>query len=104
VKHLLIALLAVSIIACGKSQTQKPVNAAGQKVYELRGKIVSRDRGENTIKIDHEEIKGFMEAMTMDYSVRGAKVAQLPADGSRVTANLHVTDSAYWVTDVAKAP
>jgi protein SCO1/2 len=104
VKHVLIALLAVSVIACGKSQTEKPVNAAGQKVYELRGKIVSRDRGENTLKIDHEEIKGFMEAMTMDYSVRGAKVDQLPADGSKIEAKLHVVDDAYWVSDVRKTP
>jgi protein SCO1/2 len=104
VKHVLIALLSVSIIACGKSQTQKPVNVAGQKVYELRGKIVSRDRGENTLKIDHEEIKGFMEAMTMDYSVRGAKVDQLPADGSKVAAKLHVVDDGYWVSDVRTMP
>lgn len=80
------------------------MNAAGQKVYELRGKIVSRDRGENTLKIDHEEIKGFMEAMTMDYSVRGAKVDRLPADGSKIEAKLHVVDDAYWVSDVRKMP
>jgi len=102
VKHVLIALLAVSILACGKSQTEKPVNVAGQKVYDLSGKIVSRDRGENTLKIDHEEIKGFMEAMTMDYSVRGAKVDRLPPDGTKIHAKLHVADDAYWVTDVKK--
>lgn len=100
VKHVLIALLAVSLITCGKSQPQKPVDVAGQKVYDLRGKIVSRDRGENTLKIDHEEIKGFMEAMTMDYTVRGAKVEQLPPDGTKIHAKLHVVDDAYWVSDV----
>lgn len=99
-KHVLIALLAVSLITCGKSEKQKPVDVAGQKVYELRGKIVSRDRGENTLKIDHEEIKGFMEAMTMDYTVRGAKVEQLPPDGTKIHAKLHVVDDAYWVSDV----
>ncbi|HEX7190293.1 MAG TPA: copper-binding protein [Thermoanaerobaculia bacterium] len=101
-KHVLIALIAVSIIACGKSQTQKPVDVAGQKIYELRGKIVSRNRGENTLNIDHEEIKGFMEAMTMDYSVRGAKVEQLPPDGSKIRAKLHVVDDGFWVSDVQK--
>jgi protein SCO1/2 len=100
VKHVLITLLAVSLITCGKSQPRKPVDVAGQKVYELRGKIVSRDRGENTLKIDHEEIKGFMEAMTMDYTVRGAKVEQLPPDGTKIHAKLHVVDDAYWVSDV----
>jgi protein SCO1/2 len=104
VKQLLIALIAVSILACGKSQTPKPVDVAGQKVYDLRGKIVSRDRGENTLMLDHEEIKGFMEAMTMDYTVRGAKVDQLPPDGTMVHAKLHVVDDAYWVSDVQRTP
>ncbi|HEV8433100.1 MAG TPA: copper-binding protein [Thermoanaerobaculia bacterium] len=103
-KHVLIALLAVSLVTCGKSQTQKPIDAAGQKVYDLRGKIVSRDRGDNSLKIDHEEIKGFMEAMTMDYTVRGAKVEQLPPDGTKIHAKLHVVDDAYWVSDVQKTP
>ena len=40
----------------------------------------------------------------MDYSVRGAKVGELPADGSRIEAKLHVTDRAYWITDVKKIP
>ncbi len=44
-----------------------------------------------------------MEAMTMDYSVRGAKVAQLPPDGSAIVAKLHVVSDAYWVTDVRKS-
>ena len=50
--------------------------------------------------IDHEEIKGFMEAMTMDYSVRGAKVDQLPPNGSKIVAKLHVVDDGFWVSDV----
>jgi protein SCO1/2 len=104
VKQLVIAFVALSLVACGKSRPEKPVDVAGQKTYELRGKIVSRDRGENTLTIDHEEIKGFMEAMTMDYSVRGAKVDALPPDGSKVRATLHVVDDAFWVSDVKTSP
>jgi protein SCO1/2 len=96
-----VALLAIAL-AC--AQKEKPLSVAGEKLYAMKGKIVARDAKDNTLRLDHEAIPGFMEAMTMDYSVRGAKVALLPADGSRVTAKLHVTDSAYWVTDVAKAP
>lgn len=103
-KPLLIAFVALSLVACGKSQPAKPTDVAGQKTYELRGKIVSRDRGENTVTIDHEEIKGFMEAMTMDYSVRGAKVDALPPDGSKIRAKLHVVDDGYWVSDVQRTP
>ena len=44
-----------------------------------------------------------MEAMTMDYSVRGASVADLPPDGTRVVTTLHVTNNGYWITGVKRA-
>jgi protein SCO1/2 len=100
-KRALVALFAIAALAC--AQTEKPLSVPGEKLYALRGKIVARDANDNTLRVDHEAIPGFMEAMTMDYSVRGAKVAELPADGTRITAKLHVTDNAYWLTDVAKA-
>ena len=68
------------------------------------GTIVGRDAHDNTLRVDHEAIPGFMEAMTMDYSVRGAKVAELPPNKTRVEARLHVSDDGYWLTDVKKAP
>ena len=74
----------------------------GEKLYTLKGKIVARDAGDNTLSIDHESIPGFMEAMKMDYSVRGADVAALPADGQRIEAKLHVTDDSAWITDVKR--
>ena len=100
-KRALVALFAIAALACAR--TEKPLSVPGEKLYALRGKIVARDANDNTLRIDHEAIPGFMEAMTMDYSVRGAKVAELPPDGTRITAKLHVTDNAYWLTDVAKA-
>src|SRR5438552_450616 len=95
------AVGAVLLFSC--AQKEKPLSVPGGKVYTLKGKIVARDVRDNTLRIDHEAIPGFMEAMTMDYSVRGARVAELPGDGSRITATLHATDSAYWVTDVKSA-
>lgn len=93
------------LAACAKPVPKtKPLDVPGQQIYEMRGKIVSRDAKDNTLKLDHEEIKGFMEAMTMDYTVRGAPVEQLPPDGTRVAARLHVAGDAYWITDVKKTP
>ena len=90
-------------IGCGDSEP-KPLNEPGERLYELNGKILSRDEGDNTLRIEHEAIPGFMEAMTMDFSVRGADVNQLPADGARVTATLHITERGYWVTGVRQLP
>lgn len=94
----LLAILLVVFAACGERKPQP------EKIYLLKGKIVARDAHDNTLRVDHDAIPGFMEAMTMDYSVRGAKVAQLPPDDTRIEARLHVTDDGYWLTDVKKAP
>lgn len=97
-------LLIALILACRAEPKPKPVDVPGQKLYEIRGKIVSRSSGDNTIRLDHEAIPGFMEAMVMDYSVRGARVESLPPDGTRVQARLHAADDAYWLSDVRKRP
>jgi Copper binding periplasmic protein CusF len=94
----------LAVIACSDSEQEKPLSEDGEKLYDIRGRILSRDAGDNTVRVDHERIEGFMEAMVMDYSVRGAKVATLPPDNVRFAAKLHVTDNGYWLTDVKAAP
>lgn len=100
----LAAALLLTVIGCAKAPPPKPVSEPGEKLYVLHGTIVSRDAGENSLRINHEAIPGFMEAMTMDYPLRGATVTQVPPDGSKVEARLHVHEEKYWVTDVKKVP
>jgi protein SCO1/2 len=102
----LLLLVAVVAFACAghESNAARPLSEPGEKVYALRGTIVSHDADDNAVNIDHEAIPGFMEAMKMDYTVRGASVAKLPPDGARIEAKLHVTDDDYWVTDIRKVP
>ena len=92
------------LLGCAGDESSKPLSEDGEKLYTVRGKILSRDSGDNTLNVDHEEIPGFMTAMVMDYDVRGAEVAALPPDNSRIEAKLHVTDRAYWITDVKQIP
>jgi protein SCO1/2 len=98
-------LLALAlVVACDKakiSTADKPLSVPGEKTYALQGKIVGRDASENSLTIDHQAIPGFMEAMTMDYIVRGAKVDALPPNGAAITATLHVTDDkGIWITEL----
>jgi len=95
--------VALALLACSDTETKKkPLSEPGEKVYTLTGRILARDGGDNMLRLDHEAIPGFMEAMTMDYSVRGASVSALPPDGARVVATLHVTTNGYWITGVKK--
>jgi hypothetical protein len=97
-----LTLTLILALACGKAKignADKPLSVPGEKTYALAGKIVGRDASENSLTIDHEAIPGFMEAMTMDYIVRGAKVDALPPNGTAITATLHVTDDkGIWIT------
>ena len=107
-KHVVLCLLLI-VVACSSEQDVKPVPAAatseeGEKLYVVRGIIMSRNAADNSLSLNHEEIPGFMAAMQMDYVVRGATVDTLPADKSRIEANLHVTKTGYWITDVKKIP
>ena len=99
--RLVATLLALVVFsACGGGE--KPLSEPGERLYALNGTMIGRDSADNTVRVSHERIPGFMEAMTMDFSVRGASVDELPADGTKIAASLHVTDRAYWLTGVKR--
>lgn len=104
-KRLSLLLGLLLVFACaGADDRPQPLSEPGERLYTVRGVIKARDVEANSLNLDHEAIAGFMEAMVMDYAVRGVKVAVLPADQSRIEAKLHVTDRAYWLTDVTRIP
>ena len=97
--------------------------AMAREVARLGGRVVLCSRKEENLGKAVEQIRSetgredaaafhvldvrdadAVEAMVMDYSVRGAKVAELPPDNSRIQAKLHVTDRGYWLTDVKPIP
>jgi hypothetical protein len=95
-------LVVLALTVCTEKKEAKPLSEPGERLFAIRGKILSRDADDNTLRVDHERIPEFMEAMTMDYTVRGAAVGSLPADGQRFEARLHVTERGYWLTDVKR--
>jgi hypothetical protein len=92
-------LLAIAAIA---SSCGEPPEA--ERVYEVRGTIVGRTPQSNELIVAHEKIGDWMEAMTMPFPVREAKVEELPPDGSPIVATVHVTEKRYWLTGVEPAP
>jgi protein SCO1/2 len=102
---LLLAAAIMLVVACAKQEPPaKPLSEPGEALYTVKGIVVGRDAADNTVRLDHEAIPGYMEAMTMDYPVRGAAVASLPPDKSRIEAKLHVREERVWLTDVKKVP
>lgn len=87
---LLLAVMALGAAGC-KKQEQEQVRR-----YHLKGKIVSIDLQQASATINHENIPGFMEAMTMPYPVRDAHLLQGLGAGDEITADVVVSsDGAY---------
>jgi hypothetical protein len=103
-KRLLITtLIALAAVACSKeTQTTGPA-VSKEKTYPMTATIVSRNPAKNTLNLDNEEVPGEMAAMKMDYEVRGAKVAELPPDGTAVNVTVHDLNGAYFITDVHRS-
>jgi Cu/Ag efflux protein CusF len=100
-KRLMIpTLVALAVVACSKEpQTNTPA-ATKEKTYAMTATIVSRDPAKNTVNLDNKEVPSEMAAMKMDYELRGAKVTELPPDGTPVQVTVHDVNGAYYVTDV----
>ena len=86
--------LSVVLAACSKpAPTAQSAPAEAQaKRFHLVGKIVSIDAANNSLTIDHQAIPGFMDAMTMAYSVRSAQALTGLGPGDEITADVVVPD------------
>ena len=84
--------LALALAGCGaRDQTKR---------YSMEGKVKALDPAAKTATIAHGKIGDWMEAMTMEYTVKpDAEFAKLHV-GDRIQATVVVQDPAYWVTEV----
>jgi protein SCO1/2 len=89
-------LLLCLVLASCKAQPAAPQG----KRYELKGTIVSVDKPNQSATISHEEIKGYMEAMTMPYKLKDAWPLDVMKPGDQIQATLVVTDDSDWLEDV----
>jgi protein SCO1/2 len=73
------------------------------KQYQLRGEIKGLDAGEHVATIKHEEIPGFMGAMTMGYPIKDAGEFSKLTVGEPITATLYVKGDEMWLAKIQKA-
>jgi protein SCO1/2 len=76
---------------------QAPQASAGANKYELKGKVVSADKANSKVTIAHEEIKGYMEAMTMPFTLTEEWVYSELTPGADIQATLVVDKGMSWL-------
>jgi protein SCO1/2 len=94
----LIFCLATASFGCGRADKSQ----AGERYYEVRGIVRGFSPDRSTIEIEHENITGFMPAMTMPFAPRNLKdIADLKAREALVF-RLAVTDKEAVIDNIRK--
>jgi protein SCO1/2 len=92
-KTVLVALAGVLLMPACQSKPKR---------YNLRGRVMAKTPAASEIIVDHEEIPGFMAAMTMPYKVKDPAVVAEVEPGDVIAAEVVVTNNGndYWLEDV----
>ena len=91
---LLVSAAAVVGTSCRKPSPPSP------RTFQLKGQIVMIDPARQELVVKHEDIAGFMPAMTMPYTVRDANLMKGRAKGELITATLVVEDMAAYLSAI----
>jgi len=70
--------------------------------YELQGQVLAVRPETDEILVKHDDIKGFMPAMTMPYKVKEPALLKDRAPGDLITATLQVSPDLAWLSAITK--
>ncbi len=107
ISFLLLALLAAT--ACQRS-AEAPANSrvpkarTNEQVFQVRGLIKSVQASQKEVEIQHEEISGYMPAMTMPFDVKDTNELTGLRAGEAVSFRLIVTDTEGWIDRIRPLP
>jgi protein SCO1/2 len=95
-RALFILSLCLVLFAAGCSK------APEQRTFTLQGQVQSLDAAHKLVIVKHEEIKGFMPAMTMPYEVAEVSLMNGLAPGDLINAKLVVFTNGAHLTEIKK--
>ena len=72
-----------------------------KKSYTFHGKVEAVDEGSKSMKVNGEEVKGWMGAMTMDYKVDDPSVLKKVKPGDHIMATVYDGDMVLHKVQVA---
>jgi protein SCO1/2 len=88
--------ICLALSAC----TPQPRRSPNEKRYDLKGKVISVQADKHEVIIAHEEIKGYMPAMTMPFSIKDDWVFGVIKPGDLVAAAYVVDGTNSWLEEV----
>jgi protein SCO1 len=80
--------------------SQGPGYAEEVRDFTVRGVVRETRTAKSQLIVKHEEIPGYMDAMTMPFQVRDPKILASVKPGDAITFQLHVTEEDHWIDGV----
>jgi protein SCO1 len=101
-----VSLLTFNLRAAETSAPASPSSSsnsnANQQVFQVNGLVLEVIPAEKSVKIKHEEIRGYMKAMTMTFDVKDTNELAGIGPGDPVTFRMTVTDTYGWIDQIRK--
>jgi len=89
-----------SQMGCGADRGKQTTPARAEKRYPVRGEVLGLDPQNRVATIKHEEIPGWMEAMTMDFPIRDAAEFNKLSVGDRIEATVFVEEVGFALGEI----
>lgn len=87
----------IGLVVGAALMTCQSCNQTPEQRYEFKGKVISVDKQHRQATISHEDIKGYMEGMTMPFTIKDQWAMDVLAPGDRLTATLVVKGPSSWL-------
>jgi protein SCO1/2 len=104
----LILAVAAGAIASSMALTRRapakvhPADASSARTFQVNGRVREITPSARTVTVAHEEIAGYMPAMTMPLQVRDASLLNGLRVGDEIHFELSVTDDDSWISHLEK--
>jgi protein SCO1/2 len=93
-------LISILLIAFSFNTGCRRHDAANEKRFELKGKVVAVEPDKHLVTVAHEEIKNYMPGMTMPFMLPDEATLGYLASGDEINATLVVDNSQSWLENV----
>lgn len=93
-------LLLLILVICLSGAASCRRDRSNERRFELKGKVVLVEKEKQLVTISHEDVKGYMPAMTMPFTVPSQSDLEILAPDDQVTATLVVDGSHSWLEEM----
>jgi len=95
-----VLLLAAALAGCTAKKDPAFDYGAAEKKFPMRGEVLRLKPEMRVAVVKHENIEGWMEAMTMDFPVPSPEEFAKLKEGMKITATVEMNDLHYWLTNI----